>query len=339
MSNNNQILFDVNRSLKECKPKYPKGVNHTIRKLIQLKDIVHSEKKGELNGKKGASLNIRVYNHLRANVLKLVDSFQNLGWVYAEPPLVVELGEDGRYYLKAGFNRLEALTELEQTMVLVDVVTFDTPANEIMFMIQSNECHLPSQDNDDKDYVKALKKLVAQGSCTRDNTSYLKVRLKDMTPTKSPAQRTAIFNKFRSSLSAFENVVDVDAKVANDILDENGFPSKGFVLDLQQIGFARPNGDFGTKIKQMIDLYDTYLVPVQIYGYILNVDPSKIADQRSNWMDSFDRTMLWVTQHLNKKYHHIFEFRGFIGQITTADPLNVGLPLEDVVVNLDGSPV
>jgi len=183
MSNNNQILFDVNRSLKECKPKYPKGVNFTTRKLIPLEDIIHSVKKGP-------SLNIRVYNHLRANVLKLVDSFQNLGWVYSEPPLVVELGADEKYYLKAGFNRLEAFTELEQTMVIVDVVTFDTPANEIMFMIQSNECHLPAQDNDDKDYVKALKILVAQGSCTRDNTSYLKDRLKDMTPTKSPAQRT-----------------------------------------------------------------------------------------------------------------------------------------------------
>ena len=64
-------------------------------------------------------------------------------------------------------------------------------------------------------------------------------------------------------------------------LEENDFPAKGYVLDLGQIGFARSDGDFGSKIKQMIDLYDSYQVPVQIFGFILNVEQKtgKIPDK------------------------------------------------------------
>ena len=92
---------------------------------------------------------------------------------------------------------------------------------------------------------------------------------------------------------------------ANSILSKHGYPCKGVVLQededgepFAQIGFARSNGDFGTK--QMLDLYDKYQVPVEIYGYILNVDPSRIQDQRETWVDSFDSTMLWVKQHSNE---------------------------------------
>ena len=81
---------------------------------------------------------------------------------------------------------------------------------------------------------------------------------------------------------------------ANEILEDNGYPCKGVVLQedsdgepFAQIGFARPNGDFGSKVKQMLDLYDKYQVPVEIYGYILNVDPSRINEQRETWKEQF----------------------------------------------------
>lgn len=341
MSNNNQINFDLGRSLKKCIPNfYPKGVTFQERTIIDRTSILERDEED-------ISFQIRLRDIVRVNLLKLIDSFQNLGWIYSERPIVVEyLPKGGNYRLIAGFNRMRAFKELKQTKVLVDVVSFDTKADRIKYMILSNEGHLPAEDNDDKDYVKALKKAVIEGCYERNDTQGLKDFLFDMSPSKSTAARTAIFKKFRAVTSAYENVLDVDASVANEILEDNGYPCKGVVLQedsdgepFAQIGFARPNGDFGSKVKQMLDLYDKYQVPVEIYGYILNVDPSRINEQRETWMDSFESTMLWVKQHLNKKYHNAFQFCGFIGQITESDPNNFGNRKEDIIVDVKGKSI
>ena len=333
------INFDINRSIKNCPPLYPKGVNFEDRVLMDRESILTVDEQG-------VSLQIRLRDHVRENELKLIDSFTNRGWIYSEKPIVVERCLDGNHRLIAGFNRMVAFKELDLTKVLVDVVTFDTPADRIKYMVLSNEGHLPAEDNDDKDYVKALKKAVMSKCFRRDDTQGIKDYLREMAPSKSPAQLTSIFKKFRAVTSAYENVLDVDASVANSILSKHGYPCKGVVLQededgepFAQIGFARSNGDFGTKVKQMLDLYDKYQVPVEIYGYILNVDPSRIQDQRETWVDSFDSTMLWVKQHLNRKYHKAFQFCGFIGQITESDPNNFGVRKEDIIVDVNGEAI
>ena len=325
------INFDLERSKKGFKPNYGVGVQYIDRRLVKLSDIIYKDKDNN-------SLQPRVFDTVRTNVNKLKDSISHR-YDYTKPVMVCELGLDDNLYLKAGFNRRQCYEELNQPKVIVDVVRYDTPAESIAHGILSNEYHDIAEDNDDRDYAQALKQLVIQGCCERNDDAYLKDFLDRIAPSKSKAQRTAIFKKFRKNFSSYDFVRDIDQNIANQILEENDFPAKGYVLDLGQIGFARSDGDFGSKIKQMIDLYDSYQVPVQIFGFILNVDPARIKNQRKAWLKKYEYTIHWIKQHLAEEYHDIFEFGGFLGQITTKDTLNHGLSKEDILVDVNGKSI
>lgn len=325
------IQFDLERSKKGFKPNYGVGVQYIDRRLVKLSDIIYKDKDNN-------SLQPRVFDTVRTNVIKLKDSISNR-YDYTKPVMVCELGLDNKLYLKSGFNRRQCYEELNQPKVIVDVVQYDNPAESIAHEILANEYHDIAEDNDDRDYAQALKKLVYEGCCERNDDVYLKDFLKKISPSKSPAQRTAIFKKFRKSFSSYDFIKDIDQAIANQILEENDFPSQGYVLDLGQIGFARSDGDFGTKIKQMVDLYDKYQVPIQIFGFILNVDPARITNQRKAWLKKYESTIHWIRQHLAEEYHDIFEFGGFLGQITTKDTLNHGLSKEDILVDANGKSI
>jgi hypothetical protein len=325
------IQFDLERSKRGFKPNYGVGVQYIDRRLVKLSEIIHIDKDKN-------TYQPRVFDAVRTNVNKLKDSISNR-YDYKKPVMVCELGLDDKLYLKAGFNRRQCYEELNQPVVIVDVVQYDSPAESIAHGILSNEYHDIAEDNDDRDYAQALKQLIIKNCCERDDDAYLKDFLKKISPSKSPAQRTAIFKKFRKSFSSYDFVKDVDQTIANGILEDNDFPSQGYVLDLGQIGFARSDGDFGTKIKQMVDLYDKYQQPIQIFGFILNIDPAKITNQRKAWLKKYESTIHWIRQHLAEEYHDIFQFIGFLGQIKTKDTLNHGLSKEDILVDVNGKSI
>ena len=76
-----------------------------------------------------------------------------------------------------------------------------------------------------------------------------------------------------------------------------------------------------------------------IFGFILNIDPAKITNQRKAWLKKYESTIHWIRQHLAEEYHDIFQFIGFLGQIKTKDTLNHGLSKEDILVDVNGKSI
>ena len=145
-----------------------------------------------------------------------------------------------------------------------------------------------------------------------------------------------LLKKFRQSNSNEVGVIAMSQVDANKAAKKLDLPTEGYSKTLCEVGYVRYNGDFSSKIVDIINKYDEYDCSIQITGFIQHVKHDKIADQRKAFMKDFNMTLDWMRKHLDKKYHNIVEFTGFLAQINTKDKNRDGLPRERDLVDVSG---
>ena len=151
--------------------------------------------------------------------------------------------------------------------------------------------------------------------------------------TLSDTDVEVVLKRFRQSNTREENVVGYTTPEANKKAKQLGQPTKGYVKNTSnpawdRSGFVRYEGNFSSKIYDIVNLYDNYGAKIEIVGFIQNPIHDKIGKQRKDYLKAFNRAKAWMKKHLKPEYHDIVVFKGFLPQITTADPNQGGLPRE-----------
>ena len=138
-----QILIDREKSLKNSPPSYPDGITQTKRLNISLDRLIEDKQ-------------IRVLKLNLDNTEDIRTSFKVNGWLYDKPvPVVVET-DKGKYRLLCGYNRVQALRDLDMSSIIVDVVE-GSPRRILEYSFISNHILAPEAGNTIADLVNGVK--------------------------------------------------------------------------------------------------------------------------------------------------------------------------------------
>lgn len=331
--------FDIQISLEECPPiKNGVGFAWLKRIAVKLDTLVITDAEGVTLQPRQKNLNEQDHENLE-------NSFRANGILYDREVMVVEQRPDGKLELQSGFNRLFVLTKLGITTWFVDVVTYESPYwktvwkrrynaskhhigvgvpnTEGSFLIGLTEAKdAKSFDWKDDDQVRAALDFMANGSKTEE-------------------QIEKLLKKWRQTNDPNPNVTGLNRGMVQTLAERMELPSKGYCKDTSnswygRVGYHVYGGDFSRKIKEWVDLYESYGAKIELYGYIQHVVVDKIKMQRQEQYDKFDETCVWMKNHLNPKFHNCIVWKGWHAQITTKNPDDGGKSLERGIVDIDG---
>ena len=327
------LLIDIKRSEKVNPPDYEQGINFVERKIGRL------DKLKTLN-EKGVSLQPREKE--KETGVTLRHSFEANGVLYDKQVMVVEKRKDGEEELISGFNRQATLLSMGVKTYFYDLVTFDSPLDKTVAKRSLNatvDHTSKGTPNNDNDYQKGLRE--ANEFCKFKNEKAVRAMLRKMSNhSLSENQVTKISRKFFKYNTLHANVVALDANLASDILKELGLPRKGFVNDPQdnaygRIGYAKHHTNSYSQIPVWIDLYDKHQVPIEIYGFVVDVNPAHIHMQRKRVLQNVKDANNWIESHC-PKYKNIIQLKGFIAQISSENKVD-GKRLERGIVDINGN--
>ncbi len=335
--NTMNMVFDINRSLKANPPNYGPGIEWIERKAGRLEDLVTMDSEG-------VSLQPREKEKETGEDLKT--SFKTHGVLYDREVMVVEKREDEEEELQSGFNRWGDLGELGVERYFWDLIRYESPFYKALWKRRFNASlkdHLAKGiPNKSGDYMKGLEEAVGMESFNwQDDGAVIDAIDFMANGSKDSDQIEGILKKFRKTKNPNPNVVALDTPKANKILEGLGLPYNGYIKDASKnsygkIGFSRWDGNFQSFMCKYVDLYDFYHEPINIYGFIEFLVAEQVTQQRQNFLKHFQDSVDWAEKHLNKKYHEIFHFIGFLAQITTPNPLDGGKRKERGIVDVNG---
>tara|TARA_A100001388_G_C28773086_1_gene505221 strand:- start:582 stop:1598 length:1017 start_codon:yes stop_codon:yes gene_type:complete len=333
-----QLLYDINRSIKAYPPITGKGIKSSQREEGSLEDLV-------LVDENDISLQPRI-KKLEDTQYGLVNDFTRFGVDYTKEPMIVERRPDGNLELISGFGRHSALTKMGVTKYFYEVVEFDSPYDKIVWKRKFNcgEDHRKKGTPNGLDtYKKGLVELKRTSSFNFRSDTACRLAIQEMADgTLSDEDVEVVLKRFRKSNTKEESVEGYTQAEANKKAKELGYPTCGYVKDSSnpawdRIGFVRHDGDFSSKIQDILKLYvEQNQTKVEIIGFIQNPIHDRIANQRKNYMKKFDATVKWMEEHLKEEFHNVVEFQGFLPQILTADPNQNGLSRERALVDKFG---
>ena len=331
------MVFDINRSLKANPPNYGPGIEWIERKAGRLEDLVTMDSEG-------VSLQPREKEKETGEDLKT--SFKTHGVLYDREVMVVEKREDEEEELQSGFNRWDDLGELGVERYFWDLIRYDSPFYKALWKRRFNASlkdHLAKGiPNKSGDYMKGLEEAVGMESFNwQDDGAVIDAIDFMANGSKDSDQIEGLLKKFRKTKNPNPNVVALDTPKANKVLEGLGLPYNGYIKDASKksygkIGFSRWDGNFQSFMCKYVDLYDSYHEPINIYGFIEFLVAEQVTQQRKNFLKHFQDSVDWAEKHLNKKYHDIFHFIGFLAQITTPNPLDGGKRKERGIVDVNG---
>ena len=335
-----KLLFDIKRSLNVNPPKYGTGIKFLERIPVDLRTLVTKDDLGN-------SLQPREKDHAEEDHGTLKASFEALGVLYDKEVMVVERRGDGKLELQSGYNRLYVLlTLLGYSTYFVDVVEYDNPYFKAVWKRRFNASltdHLgKGSPNTEGSLLLGLDEAKEKSSFDWRNDDEVIGALHFMANgSKTPKQLQKLLKKWRQTNDPNPNVRGLNSKMANELSEKLELPHKGYCKTLDKPYFDRAGyntygGDFSRKIKEWVDLYDHYKVPVEMYGFIQYVVAVRISEQRNFYIEEFDTTTQWMKDHLSEKYHNIVQFKGFHAQIRTPNPNDGGKPTERGIVDVDG---
>ena len=332
------IVFDINRSLKANPPNYGEGIEWIERKAGNLEDLVTVDEKG-------ISLQPREKEKETGEDLKT--SFKTHGVLYDREVMVAEKREDEKEELQSGFNRKGDLGELGVKRFFWDVIRYKSPFYKALWKRRFNASlkdHLAKGiPNKVGDYMKGLEEAVGMGSFNWRDDGAVKDALDFMANgSKDENQIEGLLKKFRKAKNPNPNIIALDTPKANKALDALDLPYNGYIKEAGKksygkIGFSRWDGNFMSFMCKYVDLYDHYQQPINIYGFIEFLVAEQVTQQRQNFLTHFKESVDWAKKHLDKKYHNIFHFVGFLAQITTSNPLDGGKRKERGIVDVNGN--
>tara|TARA_B100000408_G_scaffold39203_1_gene29697 strand:- start:284 stop:1306 length:1023 start_codon:yes stop_codon:yes gene_type:complete len=334
-----QLLFDVKRSLAANPPNYPtdKGIIHIERKRGKLSSL-------RTENEKGISLQPREKN-LEDTQRTTEHSFRVNNVMYNKEVMVAEDCDDGVEELISGYGRKYTFDKMGVDNYFWDLVKFESPYWKAIWKrrLNASKDHIANgTPNTEGTYLKGLVELKKTTSFKFKNDDDVKIALFDMSDEQlDEDQIEKLLKKFRKSNSIEEGVIGLTQKDANDIAKALGLPSSGYVKDTSSpawdtLGYVRYNGDISNKIVDFVNQYNNYGQKILITGFIEYVVHDRIGKQREAWIKQLNKGIEWMKNHLDKRYHNILEFQGFIAQINTPDDTQGGNPRERGLVDVKG---
>ena len=339
----NQIInLDRERSLKECPPNYPKGVNFKKR-IRETRDQVTWSKQFNLN---------RVGINIKENVNDLADSYTIDGFIHSEPPQVVYVDPNNpkRYIGCVGHNRNEAQERLGWDVAIYDVVEFDSPQDMISYGFESNR-YLPRSGSTLKDISNGIK--VAIENKWLENTDVaIKDFIKRIASNKTDSNKRTIFKQVRDQVGIIESMRPLDAAGAAKLAEEVKVPyrgDEGFECS-GEYGYLKEPLGFKTIMYLGLKLWLELDEDMLITGYVNHPDSSNLYRKRTAIKKEIEKMndMLYEVaakltdiplNEVKAKGRSPFIYNGFLPQVLSADPRNMGLPVEIGLVDERGQAV
>ena len=333
-----QMLYDIKRSLKVNPPCYdPTKMDFQRRDSGPLLKLKRRDQDGV--SLQPRSKDLEVGNSIR-------NSLEAHGVLYDREVIVVEECKNGDLEVITGFNRISTLLEMGVTHYFYDVVKFKSPYQKIIAKrsLNATKDHVAKGvPNTPGDYIKGLQELVGAESIDNSNDDEVQKAILLMSDySLSEPEVDSIFKKYRKTNSPHPNVIALNVPMANKILKSLGLPFDGYMDDPSyesygRIGYARWDGDITSQIARWVNLYDKRKKPIEIFGFIQNLNPENIKTQRENLEKELESGILWIKNHLQEEYHSIIKLVGFIAQISTKNPLDGGKRKERGIVDINGN--
>lgn len=337
-----KISIDLDKSLKLCPPNYPKGVNFQKR-LILNRDKVKFNKQHQT---------YRVEVNLRPHINALKDSYTVNDFIYTEKPQVIKIDPNNpKFYIGVvGHNRDEAQEELGWQTSIYDVVTFDSPLDELKFAYKSNQ-HNPAAGSKYEDILKGLSKAHDTNMIDLTDDDNLKKLIANVASNFTAAQQKTIFKKFRDTKSKYESIQPYDGPSANEKANELSLPilGDGNYEEVGEYGFVKEPGGYKTLLHDGLKLWlrENASDPIKVTGYVKNPNPTNIVEKRMSWKKELDKMKSFMFQvcsqltgmkveEIEKRNKWPFVYNGFLPQNLTPDTSNGGLPMETGLVDVNG---
>lgn len=325
-TNNTSIMFDVERSLRESPPNYPKGITFKKRIITNRNNIIRQFQPRNL------TLQID-------NVAPIRISYEVNGILYDQPVKATEVNskDSKKLNLLAGYTRDAAEEVLGWDATMVDVLEFDTPRTRREFMYTTNIVKNPRTGNTNPDLAKGVVDAIDNKEVDNDDVdmrSFIDVIAAD----KSEKQKKAILKLARKLKSPYANMKPYDGPGANSRLKELGYQYGGQSnKDVEGIAYARPTGYSKGVFWDALEIAKKYggttFAPVTIYGYIEHPKPSELEADRKSWLKDFkkmEEKMIDVVSYgmdmsigdARKDLKCPFVFGGFLPQDITTNSSN-----------------
>ena len=281
-TNNTRIMFDVERSLREAPPDYPKGVTFKKRIVVNRDNIIRKFQPRNL------TLQID-------NIAPIRISYEVNGVLYDQPVKATEVNpkDSRKLNLLAGYTRDAAEEQLGWDATMVDVLEFDSPRTRRQFMYTTNIVKNPRRGNTNADLAKGVLDAIHENAVENNDADILAF-LDVVAADKSEKQKAAILRLARKLKSPYANMVPYDGPGANAALKNLGYQYGGRSnKDVEGIAYARPQGFSKGMFWDALEISKRYggttFAPVTIYGYIENPKPTELEADRKAWLEDFKK--------------------------------------------------
>jgi hypothetical protein len=343
-------LFDIEKSLKLCPPKYSKGIKHIKRIVLNRSEVTYSDKN-----------QIRVLKVDPNKVAELRDSFFVKGYVHSEPPPTVKVDPDNknRFIGLSGWHRNSAASLAGWDTMIFDVLEFDSPLTQRKHANYTNKDRLPFVPVTINDLVKQVKEAVKLKELPNDDVEIMNF-INDIADDRPVNVRQNILNKFRKHVSYSATLVCYRAQgggegSTKEFAERFGLPWSGIKFKNQtgRIGYITSESTPKTALVETHNYYKEFGQKIEYYAFIENPIQGGLIGQRETWLAKFNQFILddcLFIQYILKqmgysisleviKENHPVLFVGFLPQDITPNEFDNGKPLEQGVVDVNGRTV
>ena len=345
-------LFDVQKSLQLCPPKFRAGVKHIKRIVLKRGEDVTYPKEN----------NPRLLNIVAEKIPEIRDSFIVNGFIHScNPPTVkVDPNNKNRFIGLSGYHRNVAAEQADWETMIYDVVQFDSPKDERIHRLTTNHVFTPAIANTLDDLVKQVKEAICSNEITNEDSD-IKDFIKIVAADKTEKNQNTIFNRVRRHVSTSSTLLCYHAgkgeNSTSEIAQKFNLPLKGDLRFSQ----SKKLGYISSQETPRGSLYEGKIlsreyggVPVEFYAWISSpLEAPKLHKQRLKYKETFDRflmedceTLKYEMEKLGFKVklediikNHPVRFVGFLPQDISPNPLDGGKPKEQGIVDVYGNPV
>lgn len=333
-----KIIYDVEKSLKECPPNfYPPQVKFKKRIVVRRSLVDWDE---------GLQYRANVYE--TDNQAEIRGSYETFGFITTERPQCVTASTHSSFEYEGvcGFNRNAAQVTLGWETAIYDVLEFDSPIVKRAYGYQSNHIKAPRSANTDKDLLKGILKAVEERELDRTDDKAIKHFIEKIAEDKTREYRKLLFKKFRSNVSPHSTMRPLCSLKANELAEELKIPNHGLKNNFDQIGYVLKKFTPGNWWNGMEHLTKegSQHKEVLVFGFVEDPAPNTLKAKRVSFKNNFNYVKAGVEKCLgfyDTSLNGNFPFRlvGFLPQDLTKTPERGGNIKESGIVDVDGKPV
>ena len=344
-----KLKFDIAKSLQEYPVNYPKGVNFQHRIEIERSFVDYRE-----DG------NMREKHIIWSEIPRIKDSFTVNGWVHTEKVPTVKLDPDNnkRYIGLSGFHRNAAAEQLGIEKMMYDVLSFDSPLDELKWATTSNHTISFGLANTKDDIVKQTIRAIQEKMITSDIQD-IRDLIAILAADKTQQAQKDILKKVTSRTN------NIGATMLSYHTEGGAFSTQEFAEKFnipcggtQRFSQTKRIG-YISGILPKTSLFDgkqlatEHGTDIDMYFWIQNPKPGELNKQRKLFTKRFNEFIeadCLSMQKIAKQSgfdidlktlikNHPMKLRGFLAQDISPDPFNGGKPKEYGVVDMSGNHV